>query len=203
MNIAIIILILIIILIILYNCNNLNENFIDGENVNINTIKKIKVFNSSFSPPMDAMNYNIEKKASINANKEKFVIKYPLKYDKFVEKKKNKIAQCISAVEESYDYPDSDIDSYIKKTEIPSCPEVPNMDLYIKKIDIPSCPEYPDMKLYIKKTDIPPYPDLTKYVKKTDIHKYKYIKSKSKSKSNNFNPKPILDEPNPYEKSYW
>ena len=65
MNLTIVILIIIIILIIIFNCQSITENFTDGQNVNINAIKKIKVFNSPISPEKEVMDYKIKKKASL------------------------------------------------------------------------------------------------------------------------------------------
>lgn len=207
MTLIILILVIFILFIIFFNYRNISENFQGIENVNINTLKKIKVFNSDTPPSKNVEDYEIIKKSTVNADKEKFIIKYPLKYDKFVEMKKDKIAQCISAVEESYNYPDSDIDSYIKKTEIPTCPEIPNMNLYLRKIDIPTCPQIiiPDMDLYIKKTDIPVMPDMNLYVKKSNIPKCPDISSYIKKTDIHkyLNVKPILYEPKNYEKKYW
>ena len=179
-NPAIIIIFIFLIFVVIFvnteNTGNSNrENFINQSrqsppnNVNINSMKRITVTNSNLIPSKSVSNYQIKKKAAVNADKEKFTIKYPLKYNNFINMKKNKIAQCISAVEESYDYPDSDIDSYIKKTEIPICPNYPNMNQYIKKTEIPDCQQCPDMDLYIKKTEIPKCPNMNLYIKKTEI----------------------------------
>ena len=70
-----------------------------------------------------------------------------------------------------------DMSLYIKKTNIPSCPQLPDIDMskYIKKTNIPSCPTQPDMSKYIKKTNIPScptQPDMSQYIKKTDLHKF-------------------------------
>lgn len=133
------------------------EGFDNEGNVNINSMVTTDVVNSSEMPYPGETDFVIKQKAAVNADRERFHINYPLKYDKFIQKKKDKIAQCISAVEESYDYPDSDMDSYIKKTDIPTCPEMPDMDLYIKKTDIPSCPEPAQLDvdtLYVAKTDL-------------------------------------------------
>ena len=154
MKILIFFIIVIFLLLIIFNYNNTYEKFIDGDNVNIHSLS---LTNSNIEPNKNSKNYTIKRKAAVNANSEKFIIKYPIKYNNFINTKKNKIAQCISAVEESYNYPDSDIDSYIKKTEIPNCPNYPDMKEYIKKTEIPDCPRCPDMNDYIKKTHIHNY----------------------------------------------
>jgi len=67
-----------------------------------------------------------------------------------------------------------DMSLYINKRDIPSCQKGPNMEDYVKKTNIPSCPEIPNMEDYIQKTQLPScpkMPDMTKYIKKTDVYK--------------------------------
>lgn len=85
-----------------------------------------------------------------------------------------------------------DINLYIKKCDIPSCPPQPDLDEYIKKKKIPKCPKCPDMSLYILKDKIPKCDPCPRCLDCSNSNKY----DKSKCPICASCPKPICPQTN-------
>lgn len=68
-----------------------------------------------------------------------------------------------------------DIDKYVLKSSVPSCPD---MSKYVLKNEIPICP---NINEYIKKSDIKPCPDLRDYIKKNKLKPHNNFYNKCKT----------------------